>query len=70
MSLRFIPDDGSDWKCACCDMPLEPKGVEITYLGSVFNVELLVCPKCGLPLVPEEVAMGRMLEVERLLEDK
>ncbi|MFW5487794.1 MAG: DVU_1557 family redox protein [Desulfovibrio sp.] len=70
MSLQFLPADGADWRCGCCDVPLETKGVEITYLGSLFNVELLVCPKCGLPMVPEEVAMGRMLEVERLLEDK
>lgn len=70
MSLRFIPADGADWSCACCGASLEPKKVDITYLGSLFNVELLVCPKCNLPLVPEEVAMGRMLEVERLLEDK
>ena len=28
------------------------------------------CPECGFVLVPEELATGRMLEVEKILEDK
>ncbi|HOI94695.1 MAG TPA: hypothetical protein PK250_08320 [Syntrophobacter fumaroxidans] len=44
--------------------------VNVSYLGSSFPVDLPRCPRCGLVFVPEELALGRMAEVERLLEDK
>ena len=44
--------------------------VDIDYLGSRFSVELPRCEACGLALIPEELALGRMLEVEQMLEDK
>lgn len=53
-----------------CHCPLEEKAANITYLESSFNVTLLTCPQCGLVLVPEHLSMGKMLEVEKLLEDK
>jgi hypothetical protein len=28
------------------------------------------CPRCGLVFIPEELALGKMAEVEKLLEDK
>jgi len=33
-------------------------------------VELPACAVCGLVLVPEALALGKMLEVEKILEDK
>ncbi|HCL80184.1 MAG TPA: hypothetical protein DIC53_09490 [Synergistaceae bacterium] len=56
--------------CTRCRCPLEPTKTEITYLGSVFTVDLPACPSCGMVLVPEELAMGKMLDVEKILEDK
>jgi hypothetical protein len=47
-----------------------PGKVTVAYLGSAYPVDLLKCPKCGLALVPEELALGKMLEVEKALEDK
>ena len=47
-----------------------PGKVDISYLGSSFPVDLLQCPRCGLVLIPEELAMGKMNEVEKALEDK
>jgi hypothetical protein len=44
--------------------------VEVAYLGNAYPVELLKCPKCGMVLVPEELAVGKMAEVEKTLEDK
>ena len=44
--------------------------VNISYLGNVFPVDLLRCPRCGLVFVPEELALGKMADVEKLLEDK
>ncbi len=59
-----------DWLCAKCDVPLEMGKVNISYLGSMFPVDLPKCPLCGLVLIPEELALGKMADVEKLLEDK
>ena len=56
--------------CLQCDLPLELGKVEVGYLGSKFPVELLCCPKCGQTFIPEELALGKMAEVEKMLEDK
>jgi hypothetical protein len=58
------------WTCANCGVALEVGKVDISYLGSSFPVELLKCPNCGLVLIPEELALGKMAEVEKALEDK
>lgn len=58
------------WQCAKCGGPLKPGKVVVTYLGNDFPVELLKCQKCGLVLVTEELALGKMTEVEKMLEDK
>lgn len=65
----YLPEGGT-WTCACAATPLAPRPVDVTYLGSVFTISLLTCPTCELPLVPEALALGRMAEVEQLLEDK
>jgi hypothetical protein len=59
-----------EWVCADCGVPLQLGKVEIAYLGSSFPVDLLKCPRCGLVLIPEELALGKMAEVEKALEDK
>ena len=69
MKLSFLPAD-MNWRCHRCDQPLVAATVELEYLGHNFNVELPVCKGCGEVLVSEELAVGRMAEVERLLEDK
>lgn len=66
-NLSFV--EPTLWRCACGN-ELQPEKVEVNYLASMFSVELLRCPKCGLVLVPENLAIGKMLEVEQLLEDK
>ncbi|MDD4730760.1 MAG: DNA-binding protein [Desulfovibrio sp.] len=71
MSTIRIPEaDAAGWRCRSCDEPLEPAPVSLEYLGSSFNVELPACPRCGMVLIPEALALGKMAEVERLLEDK
>ncbi len=69
MNLSFLPDD-MNWICSACGAKLHPGKVELHYLGSVFHVELPVCPSCPAVLITEELALGRLLEVEKLLEDK
>ncbi|MGA3116724.1 MAG: DVU_1557 family redox protein [Syntrophobacteraceae bacterium] len=60
----------SSWWCTKCSVPLETGKVNIAYLGSMFPVDLLRCPECGMVNVPEELAIVKMAEVEKLLEDK
>ena len=42
----------------------------VQYLENAFPVELPRCPKCGQVYVPETLATGKMLDVEKALEDK
>ena len=57
-------------RCALCDRDLETRSVTVGYLGSAFQVDLLQCPVCGQVFVPEDLALGKMVEVEKQLEDK
>lgn len=71
MSVIKVPEaDAAGWECAACGEKLVPKPVELEYLDSLFNVELPTCDTCGLVLIPENLALGKMHQVERLLEDK
>lgn len=63
-------NDDQSWQCAKCGGLLQAGKVIVTYLGNDFPVELLKCQKCGLVLVTEDLAMGKMAEVEKLMEDK
>jgi len=60
----------SQLSCAKCKQDLVPGKVTVSYLGNSFPVDLLKCPSCGLVFVPEDLATGRMLQVEQALEDK
>ncbi|KAB1441354.1 DVU_1557 family redox protein [Pseudodesulfovibrio senegalensis] len=71
MSVIRVPEaDAQGWSCDACGEPLVPAPVDLEYLDSRFTVELPRCAKCGFVLIPEALAMGKMLEVEKLLEDK
>ena len=58
------------WLCLRCDLPMEMGKVDISYLGSAFPVDLPKCPGCGQVYIEEALALGKMAEVEKLLEDK
>ena len=60
----------SPWHCAKCGGPLELKTIVVYYLRYDFPVKMLKCQTCGLVLVTEDLALGKMAEVEQLLEDK
>jgi hypothetical protein len=70
MTQYFDPAKYEGWVCADCGVPLEMGKVDIAYLGNSFPVDLLKCPNCGLALIPEELALGKLAEVEKTLEDK
>jgi hypothetical protein len=63
-------DPAGDLFCEKCKVSLVKKEARFNYLGNAFPVELPVCPKCGFIYVPEELATGKILRVERSLEDK
>ena len=61
--------------CHKCRRELVRGKAVFSYLGNAFPVELPVCPECGYIYVryiyvPEELAVGKVLSVERSLEDK
>ncbi len=58
------------WMCDNCNIPLQPDKVDVAYMGNAFPVELLKCPNCGLVFIPEDLALGKMVDVEKQLEDK
>ncbi len=68
LNPAFTPD--GEWCCARCGGELEQKQLSVVYLGSSFDVSLPVCSQCGQSMVPESLALGKMAEVEALLEDK
>jgi hypothetical protein len=70
MTQYFDPSKYEGWVCANCNVPMPLGKVDISYLGNSFPVDLLKCPNCGLVLIPEEMALGKMAEVEKALEDK
>ncbi|SMD11571.1 DVU_1557 family redox protein [Sporomusa malonica] len=56
--------------CVKCGIKLTLGKVTLSYLGSSFPVELYKCSACGLVYIPEELANGKMQQVEAALEDK
>ncbi len=60
----------TSWRCSKCEVALAEGKVNVAYLGSMFPVDLLRCPRCGQTFIPEELALVTMAEVEKLLEDK
>ncbi|SHJ26045.1 DVU_1557 family redox protein [Parasporobacterium paucivorans] len=58
------------WKCRCCGCELSKRQVVFDYLSLTFSEKVLRCPKCGRVLIPKDLAVGKMVEVEAQLEDK
>lgn len=68
--MEFYKDKETPWFCSKCNEELKKSLVKVKYLNGNFEVELLKCPKCGMVLITEDLALGKMLEVEKGLEDK
>lgn len=56
--------------CGKCQIGMESARSQFSYLGHVFYADVLRCPSCGQVFIPENLAKGRMAEVEMILEDK
>ncbi|HMK56641.1 MAG TPA: hypothetical protein VK448_08405 [Dissulfurispiraceae bacterium] len=70
MSENGIASSAPALTCTKCNIELFLGKVTVSYLGSEFPVDLLKCPVCGTVFVPEDLALGKMLQVEQALEDK
>ena len=70
MSQYQPPNEPITWMCGKCNRPLEITKVDVAYLGSAFPVDLWKCPQCGQVFIPENLALGKMADVEKQLEDK
>ena len=57
-------------ECRKCRVALAVKKVNFEYLKQNFFAEIPACPVCGQIYVPEELAKGKMADVERNLEEK
>ncbi|MBP1680884.1 MAG: hypothetical protein H6Q35_1223 [Proteobacteria bacterium] len=58
------------WMCDKCQKALMSQKVKVRYLEGNFEVELLKCPECNMVFIGEDLALGKILEVEKSLEDK
>lgn len=56
--------------CDKCNVEMVPMEVEFSYLNRSFRHKVPRCPVCGQVFIPEDLAKGRMSEVETLLEEK
>ena len=63
-------DTTTQWMCDKCQEALGLEKVKVRYLEGNFEVELLKCPTCKMVFISDNLAMGKMLEVEKGLEDK
>lgn len=68
--MKEVHGQDLPWICNKCKKELELRKVKVCYLGGNFEVELMKCPKCNVAFVGEDLALGKMLEVEKGLEDK
>ena len=60
----------SGWICNGCGVPPEVQTVRLQYRRTIFALNLPACPKCGLILIDEELATGKMAEAEEAIEVK
>lgn len=56
--------------CCACNLELESRKTTLNYMGHGFSTSLLRCPGCGQVYIPKDIVDGRMLEVEKQLEEK
>lgn len=70
MKAENVRPEDLEWMCARCNRQLRVGTVSVEYMGNQFTTELPNCPQCGLVLISESLALGKMAEVEQILEDK
>lgn len=56
--------------CERCNVKMTLIKVQFSYLNRSFSHEVPRCPSCGQVFISEELASGRIHDVETALEDK
>lgn len=56
--------------CNHCGIELEEIETKFQYLGHEFSHKIPRCPKCGQVFIAEELATGKISEIEMLFEEK
>ncbi|MGI6727881.1 MAG: DVU_1557 family redox protein [Anaerovoracaceae bacterium] len=56
--------------CDRCKVELVMADTEFSYLGNVMRHKVPRCPECGMIYLPENLVLGRMRELEEVLEEK
>ena len=56
--------------CGFCNIPLVKSKSILSYQGQKLSYDLDRCPECGQIFIPEELALGKMAEVEYSMEEK
>lgn len=57
------------WICGRCKRPLEVESVPTRYAHGGLLMQLARCPQCGLTLVPKPLAEGRMVDMQKRMEE-
>jgi hypothetical protein len=70
VNVNTVRPEDLEWICHGCGGPLVSGPVTVAYMGNRFTADIPHCPACGLVMVSEELALGKMAEVEQILEDK
>jgi hypothetical protein len=64
------PERTNEWICGRCNLPLAIQKIRLQYFRVIFALDLPACPECGMIMIGEELATGKMAEAEQVLEDK
>ena len=70
MTEKVNPGMDIGWICNQCKLPLEIQKIRLQYSRVIFALDLPACPGCGMIMVDEALATGKMAEAEQVLEDK
>lgn len=70
MTVKHNKTEDFMWVCFRCEQQLVEGPVLVEYLGNSMTAQLLQCPSCHMVLVSEELAIGKIAEVEKIFEDK
>ena len=70
MKKETVKPEDLKWRCDKCGRNLVAGKVTVAYLGNRFVTDLPKCPECRRVYISEDLATGKIAEVEQLLEDK
>ena len=70
MSRSYIKTEDLEWRCFKCNQSLVVSPAIVDYLGNELITDLPMCPSCAMVLISEQLAVGKVAEVEQLLDWK